>query len=132
MRALKRSWLVRARWLGTVQDRSAEASIRAMGDRHGKRPKPQLRRWYPRQRPRMTPIDEPEDTEANDQDAGENLDLQPPFDKRDQQRERQEYEEHRQEMTGRQRQSAATSARELFSISPAERASGHPIPGLTP
>ena len=112
MRVPKRSWPV-----GSAQskiDRQKHQS-RALGDRHGKRPKPQLRRWYPRQRPRMTPVDEPEDTEANDQDAGENLDLQPPFDKRDPQRERQEYEEHRQEMTGRQRPKRSYKcARALF------------------
>ena len=43
---------------------------------------------YPRQRPRMTPVDEPEDAETDDQQACADLDLPLPFDERDEQRER--------------------------------------------
>jgi hypothetical protein len=46
----------------------------------------------------MTPIDEPEDAETNDQQACADLDLPLPFDKRDEQREGQENQEHCQEM----------------------------------
>ena len=36
---------------------------RTMRDGYGEGPKPQLRRWYSRQGPRMAPVDKPEDTE---------------------------------------------------------------------
>ena len=60
---------------------------RAMRDRHGKGPEPQLRRSYPRQHPRMAPIGEPEDAKPDDQEAGADLDLSLPLDEGDQQRE---------------------------------------------
>ncbi len=37
-----------------------EHQSRAMRDRHGEGPEPQLRRSYSRQRPRMAPVDEAE------------------------------------------------------------------------
>src|ERR1700741_2626937 len=57
----------------------------AMSDRHGEGPEPELRRSYPRQRPRMAPADEPEDTEPDDQEAGADLNLSLPFDEGEQQ-----------------------------------------------
>ena len=74
---------------------------RAMRDRYGKRPEPQLRRSYPRQHSRMTPFDEPEDTEPNDQEARTDLDLSVPLDEGDQQREGKDHDEHSQQMAGR-------------------------------
>ena len=74
-----------------------------MRDRHGEGPEPELRRPYPRQHPRMAPVDEPEDAEADDQEAGADPDRPLPFDERDQQREGQDYQEHRQQMADRQR-----------------------------
>ena len=72
-----------------------------MRDRHGERPEPQLRRSYPRQRPRMAPVDEPEDTEPDDQEAGADPDLPLPFDEGDEQPEGKEDHEHRQQMADR-------------------------------
>ena len=67
------------------------------------------------------------------QQACTDLNLPLPIDERDEQRERQQEHEHRQQMAKPSAgQSAATRARGLLSISPAETASGHPIPGLTP
>jgi hypothetical protein len=51
----------------------------------------QLCRPYPRQHPRMAPVDEPEHTEPDDQETGANLDWLLPFDEGDQQRERKDY-----------------------------------------
>ena len=46
----------------------------------------------------MTPFDEPEDTEPNDQEARTDLDLSVPLDEGDQQREGKDHHEHRQQM----------------------------------
>ena len=55
------------------------------------------------------------------------------IDEADQQREGQDHQQHREQMTDRQRPKRRDEgARELFSISPAETASGQPIPGFTP
>jgi hypothetical protein len=80
----------------------------------------------------MAPVDAPEDTEPDDQEAGTDLDLSLPLDEGDKQREGKDHHEHRQQMADVSGQSAVTRARELLSISPAETASGHPIPGFTP
>ena len=56
----------------------------AMGDGHGKGPKPQLRRWYSREAPRMRAIDKTIDTERNHKKARAELYLALPFDQRDQ------------------------------------------------
>jgi hypothetical protein len=64
-----------------------EHQASAMRDRHGEGLKRQLRRSYPRQRPWMTAIEEPEDAETDDQQACADLDLPLPFHKRDEQRE---------------------------------------------
>ena len=72
-----------------------------MSNRHGEGPKPQLRRSYPRQRPWMAPVDEPEDTEPDDQEAGADLDLPLPFDEGGQQREGEHHNEHRQQVADR-------------------------------
>ena len=74
---------------------------RAMSDRDGEGPEPQLRRAYPRQRPRVAPLHEPEDAEPNDQEAGADLDLPLPFNDGDQQREGKHHQEHRQQMADR-------------------------------
>jgi hypothetical protein len=66
----------------------------AVSDRHGERPEPQLRRSYPRQHPRMAPVDEPEHAEPDDQEAGADLDLLLPLDEGDQQREGKEHHQH--------------------------------------
>ena len=71
-----------------------EHQSRAMRDRHGEGPEPQLRRSYPRQHPRMAPVDEPEDAEPDDQETGADLDLLLPFDEGDQQREGKDHHEH--------------------------------------
>ena len=76
---------------------------RAMRDGHGEGPKPQLRRRYARQRPRMAPVEKPEDTEPDDQEAGADPYLALPFDEGDQQREGKDHHEHREQMAGRQR-----------------------------
>ena len=73
----------------------------AVRDRHGKGPEPQLRRSYPRQHPRMTPIDEPEDAEPDDQETGTDLDLPLPIDKGDEQCEGKKHHEHGQQMADR-------------------------------
>src|SRR5262249_62254084 len=52
---------------------------RAMSNRNGERPKPQLRRRYPRQRPRMTPVDNLKKAEPDDQQTGTDLNLLLPF-----------------------------------------------------
>src|SRR6266516_5091649 len=75
-----------------------EHQSRAMRDCHGEGPEPQLRWSYPRQRPWMAPVDEPEDTERDDQEAGADLDLPLPLDEGDEQREGEEHQEHRQQM----------------------------------
>ena len=72
-----------------------------MSNRYSEGPQPKLRRSYPRQHPGMTPIDEPEDTKPDDQEAGANLDLALPFDKGDQQCEGKEHHEHCQQMAHR-------------------------------
>ncbi len=58
-----------------------------MRDRHGERPKPQLCRSYPSQRPWMAPVEKQEDTEPDEEEAGAGLNLTVPFDKGDEQRE---------------------------------------------
>ena len=78
-----------------------EHQSRAMRDRHGEGPEPQLRRSYPRQRPWMAPVDEPEETEPDDQEAGADLDLLLPFDEGDKQPEGKQHQEHRQQMAHR-------------------------------
>ena len=52
-------------------------------------------------RPRMTPVEESEDTEPDHQKAGADLDLPLPFDEGDQQREGKDYHKHCQEMAER-------------------------------
>jgi len=74
---------------------------RAMRDRHGKGPEPQLCRSYPRQHPRMAPVDEPEAAEPDDQEACADLDLSLPLDEGDQQREGKDHHKHRQQMADR-------------------------------
>ena len=103
-----------------------------MGNRHRKRPQAQLRRPDPRQRARMAPVQQPEYAEADDKKARADLDLPPPFGKGHEQREGKQNEEHGEEMAGSQRPQRRQSAREFRSISPAETASGQPMPGLTP
>ena len=71
-----------------------EHQSRAMRDRHGERPESQLRRSYPRQRPRMAPVDQPEDAEPDDQETGADLDLLLPFNDGDQQRKGKDHHEH--------------------------------------
>jgi hypothetical protein len=73
----------------------------AMRNRHHKRPKADLCRWYPRQHSRMAPVYESEGAEPNDQEAGANLDLSLQLDNSDQQREREDHNEHRQYMADR-------------------------------
>src|SRR5947199_283590 len=46
---------------------------RAMRERDGERPKPQLRRRYPRQRPWMAPVGKSKQTEGDDKEAGADL-----------------------------------------------------------
>src|SRR5262249_42213560 len=70
----------------------------AMRDCHGEGPEPQLRRPYPRHEPRMASVDQPEDTEPDNQHAGSDLDLPLPFDERDEQGEGKDHHEHGQEM----------------------------------
>src|SRR6266481_3211389 len=74
-----------------------------MSDCHSKGPKRQLRRSYPRQCPWMAPVDKPEDTEPDDEEARTELYLVLPFDERNQQREGKKHQEHCQQMAGRQR-----------------------------
>jgi hypothetical protein len=78
-----------------------EHQSRAMRERHGEGPEPQLRWSYPRQHPRMAPVGEPEDTEPDNQEAGADLDLSLPFDEGDEQREGKKHQEHRQQMADR-------------------------------
>ena len=68
-----------------------EHQSRAMRDRDGKGPEPQLCRSYSREHPRMAPVDEPEYAEPNDQKAGDDLDLPLPLDESKQQRKRKDY-----------------------------------------
>jgi hypothetical protein len=49
----------------------------------------------------MAPVDQPEDTEPDDQEAGANPDLSLPLDKTDQQREGEDHYEHRQQVAAR-------------------------------
>src|SRR3954453_9671177 len=70
----------------------------AMGDRNGEGPEPELRWPNSHQHPRMAPVDEPEDAESDDQETGANLDRLLPFDEGDQQRKRQGYQGHFQQM----------------------------------
>ena len=72
---------------------------RAMCNRHGEGPEPQLRWSYPRQRRRMAPVDQQEDAETDDQETGADLDLLLPFNDGDQQRKRKYHYQHRQQMT---------------------------------
>jgi hypothetical protein len=72
----------------------SEHQSRPMRDRHGEGPEPQLRRSYPRQHPWMASVDEPKDTEPDDQQTGGDLDLLVPFDNHEQQRERKDHHEH--------------------------------------
>jgi hypothetical protein len=78
-----------------------EDQPRAMSDRHGKGPEPQLRRSYARQHPRMASADHLEDAEPDNQDASANLDLSLPLDEGEQQRERKDHYQHRQQMAER-------------------------------
>ena len=80
-----------------------EHQSRAMRNCHGEGPEPQLRRSYPRQHPRMAPVDEPEDAEPHDHETGADLDLLLPLDEGDQQREGKDHHEHCQQMADRQR-----------------------------
>ena len=109
-----------------------EHQSRAVSDRYGKGPEPELRRSYPRKRPRMATVDKPEDTEPDDQETGADLDLPLPIDERDQQREGKDHHENCEQMAGRERPERRHEGARIFSISPAETASGHPIPGFTP
>src|SRR5262245_31228221 len=71
-----------------------EHQSRAMRDRHGEGPEPQLRRPYPRQHPRMASVDEAEDAEPDHQQTGADLDLLLPFDESEQKREGKKHHEH--------------------------------------
>jgi hypothetical protein len=73
-----------------------EHQSRAMRDRHGEGPEPQLRRSYPREHPRVASVDKPEDAEPDKQQTGADLDLLLPFDDYEKQRERKDDHEHRQ------------------------------------
>jgi hypothetical protein len=76
---------------------------RAMGERDRERPKPQLRRRYPRQRSWMAPVGQPIKTEGDDEEAGADLYRALPFDHGNQQREGQDHEQHREQMADRER-----------------------------
>ena len=76
---------------------------RGMRDRHGEGPEPELRRSYPREHPRMAPVDQPESAKPDDQEAGADLDLSLPLDNGSQQREGKDHHEHRQQMAERKR-----------------------------
>ena len=96
----------------------------AMRDRHGEGPQPQLCGSYPRQHPRMALVDEPEDAETNDQEAGADQDLRCHWTRatsREKGRITTSIASRWPTISG---QSAAARARELISISPAETASG--------
>src|ERR1700744_709377 len=75
---------------------------RPVSDRYGKGPESELRRSYPRQRPRMATVDKPEDTEPDDQETGADLDLPLPIDERDQKREGQDHHENCEQMANRE------------------------------
>ena len=85
----------------------------------------------------MASSDQPEDTEADDKEAGAELDLALPFDKREEQREGKDHQQHRQQMADRQRPKrshqplARTSP--LARCAPARgfRASSAAVPHLT-
>jgi hypothetical protein len=49
----------------------------------------------------MPTVDKPENSESDDEQARADLYLMMPIDQRDQQRERQDNDEHREEMAGR-------------------------------
>jgi hypothetical protein len=49
----------------------------------------------------MAPVDKPEDAESDDTEAGAELNLPLPFDDCNQQRERQDYQQHCEQMAGR-------------------------------
>jgi hypothetical protein len=51
----------------------------------------------------MAPVEEPEDAEPDDKEAGADLYLALPFDQRNQQREGKEHQKHCQQMPNRQR-----------------------------
>ena len=139
---MPRSALIRtpaASWLPVEIGDPAEAEIYrhehqacAVGDRHGKGPEPQLRRSYPRQRSGMATVGKSEDAEPDDQETGAELDLPLPIDERYQQREGKDHQEYREQMADRQRPKRRHEGARTFSISPAETASGQPIPGFTP
>ena len=74
-----------------------------MRDRRGERPEPELCRFYPRQRPRMAPVNEPKGAEAHHQQARADSDLPLPIDETDQQREGQDHHQHREQMTSGER-----------------------------
>ena len=71
------------------------------GDRKG--PQPQLRRWYPCERPWMASAGKPEDAEGDDKQAGTELDLALPFNNGDEQCKRKDHQQHRKQMAGRER-----------------------------
>ena len=99
MRAPAASWpLIGIGGLTKAEINRHEHQASAMRDRHSEGPERQLRRSYPRQRPWMTTVDEPENAETDDQQACADLDLPLPFDECDEQREGQNHQEHRQEM----------------------------------
>ena len=80
-----------------------EHQSRPMGNRHRKGPQAQLRRPDPRQRARMTPVQQSEYAEADDKKARPDLNLRPPFGKGHEQREGKQNEEHGEEMADSQR-----------------------------
>ena len=51
----------------------------------------------------MTLIEQPEDAESDDEEAGTDLYLALPFDEHDQQREGQDHEQHREQMAASKR-----------------------------
>ena len=80
-----------------------EHQPRAVSNRHGERPEPKLRPWNPRENARMVPVNEPEDAKGDDQQRGGDLDLPPPFNEGQQQREREHHRKHCQQMADGQR-----------------------------
>ena len=103
-----------------------------MRDRCGERPERELGRFQARQRAGMAPIDEPEGAEAHDQQTRAHPDLPLPINQTDQQRERQDHEQHGEQMADRKRPERRHKRPRTFSIIPVETASGHPIPGFIP
>ena len=97
MRTLTASWP-----LSMPAARQSEHQPRAVRDRYAKGPEPELRRSYPRQHSRMAPVDEPKNTEPDDQETGTNLDLPLPVNERNQQREGKDHHEHREQMADRE------------------------------